>query len=370
MTTATTLFSFGKPVVGADADVWGTELNTIFDSIDKLLGAITTGGSANAYTLTSGQSLAAYASGQRFCVKWSFSNTGSATINVDGLGAKTLKKRDASTNLSSGDATINTYAIIVYDGTNFVVLGTLTSDYQPLDATLTALAALSTSAGQYLRATGTDTFTMDSYATVLGNINAPGLGSVNTFGARQIISTSTPILDLNDTGASANNKKWWLAVSSGIFEIITVDDAISTSNVAFQITRSGATPLVASLGSGVDLVLATTAPTATGSAGFRGGGPPNVKTADYTTAVTDEGRALDMNSAGAHAITVKASTHTANAELFGVNMGAGVLTLTRDTGVTFRDQTGTNTNVTVNQYQNWYARRDPSTDNLWYVRVG
>lgn len=43
---------------------------------------------------------------------------------------------------------------------------------QPLDATLTALAALVTPTNAYLRSTGTDTFTMDSYATVLANIAA------------------------------------------------------------------------------------------------------------------------------------------------------------------------------------------------------
>lgn len=47
-----------------------------------------------------------------------------------------------------------------------------TAAAQPLDATLTALAGLTTSASQYIRATGTDAFTMDSYATVLSNIGA------------------------------------------------------------------------------------------------------------------------------------------------------------------------------------------------------
>lgn len=41
---------------------------------------------------------------------------------------------------------------------------------QALDATLTALAGLATTADKYIRATGTDTFTMDSYATALANL--------------------------------------------------------------------------------------------------------------------------------------------------------------------------------------------------------
>lgn len=58
------------------------------------------------------------------------------------------------------------------DSVRYEQLTALSGTYQPLDATLTALAALSTSASQYIRATGTDAFTMDSYATVLSNIGA------------------------------------------------------------------------------------------------------------------------------------------------------------------------------------------------------
>lgn len=42
--------------------------------------------------------------------------------------------------------------------------------YQASDATLTALAGLTTAASQYIRATGVDAFTMDSYATVKSNL--------------------------------------------------------------------------------------------------------------------------------------------------------------------------------------------------------
>lgn len=58
------------------------------------------------------------------------------------------------------------------DSVRYEQLTGLSATYQPLDATLTALAALSTSASQYIRATGPDAFTMDSYATVLSNIGA------------------------------------------------------------------------------------------------------------------------------------------------------------------------------------------------------
>jgi len=145
----TSKYGLTKPEVGASADTWGGKLNSNFDDIDVLLGAIATGGSSNAYTLTTGLSLSALANGQGFWVKWNHTNAGAATLNVDTLGAVDLKRRDGSTALGSGDATSGAYAYVVYDSaaTCFrVVVGI----EQEKDATLTALAALSWSSGSPL----------------------------------------------------------------------------------------------------------------------------------------------------------------------------------------------------------------------------
>ena len=49
-------------------------------------------------------------------------NTGSSTININSLGAKTLKK-SVSTNLAAADISSGQSFLIVYDGTNFQVIG-------------------------------------------------------------------------------------------------------------------------------------------------------------------------------------------------------------------------------------------------------
>lgn len=105
----------------------------IDDSIRALIGAvkrehdwrnftITSGGSANAYTLTYSVAPAAYYAGQRFGFTTNFSVTGSATVNVNSLGAKTIKKIVAGvkTNLSSGDIVSGDFVDLLYDGTDMV----------------------------------------------------------------------------------------------------------------------------------------------------------------------------------------------------------------------------------------------------------
>lgn len=178
--STTSLYGLVLPEVGASADSWGGKVNNDFSDLDGLLGAYTLTGSSNAYVLTTGMSLAAYAAGQRFCVKWNHTNSGSATLNVDGLGAKTIKKRDASTNCSASDLVSGTYAIVTYDGTNFVLLSVVASDFQALDATLTALAALSWSSGSPLiQFTAADTVSLTSGPTVSTIRTGAGTVSAN-----------------------------------------------------------------------------------------------------------------------------------------------------------------------------------------------
>jgi hypothetical protein len=51
---------------------------------------VTSGGAANAQTLTYGAAPAGYFQGQRFCFIAGFTNTGAATLNVNSIGAKNI----------------------------------------------------------------------------------------------------------------------------------------------------------------------------------------------------------------------------------------------------------------------------------------
>ena len=180
----TTRYALVKPEVGASADTWGGKLNQDFDDLDALLTPIATTGSANAYVLTTGLSLAAYVTGQSFWIKPNFAPTGAATINVDGLGAKDLRK-NGTTALASGDLATDQYYRITYNGTQFQVTGVLSGVYQPLDATLTALAALSWSSGLPLVSfTAADTVSLTlapSVSSVTASQGAAATTATGTF---------------------------------------------------------------------------------------------------------------------------------------------------------------------------------------------
>ncbi len=149
---ATTRYALVKPEVGASADTWGGKWNTNLDDLDALTGALATAGSANAYTLTTGLSLASYVDGQTFTVRATFANTGGATMDWDGLGAKNLRKLVAGTltALASGDISSGDYLRVSYNSASDVIVihgAALSGVFQPSDATLTALAALAWSSG-------------------------------------------------------------------------------------------------------------------------------------------------------------------------------------------------------------------------------
>ena len=80
---------------------------------------------ANTHTLTLSPAVTSYVAGQRFIFKSGSTNTGAATLNVNGLGAKSLVK-GVSTALAAGDITSGEVVEAVYDGNNFQIptLGT------------------------------------------------------------------------------------------------------------------------------------------------------------------------------------------------------------------------------------------------------
>ncbi len=85
----------------------------------------TVGGTANAITLTTGWSMAAYAAGQEFHFIAASSNSDVVTIAVDGLAAKSVKI--GTTALTAGQIVASTMIVVQYDGSTFQLISASTA---------------------------------------------------------------------------------------------------------------------------------------------------------------------------------------------------------------------------------------------------
>lgn len=89
--------------------------------VPSIVNSLAATGPADVYAVTLDPAATAYASGMfiRFIVP--AANTGAATLNVNALGAKSIKRAGAA--LVAGDLPINAVVEVIYDGTNFQVIG-------------------------------------------------------------------------------------------------------------------------------------------------------------------------------------------------------------------------------------------------------
>ena len=79
---------------------------------------------SDTYAITLPKAPAAYVAGQQFAFKANTANTGAATLNVNGLGAKTIKKR-TGVDLADNDIKSGSIVEVRYDGTYFQMVSML-----------------------------------------------------------------------------------------------------------------------------------------------------------------------------------------------------------------------------------------------------
>ena len=225
---------------------------------------ITTAGTGNAYTITSNQGIAAYADGMRFSFRADRANTGAATLNVDGRGAKALRKvsNAALAALVADDIVVgavydvvylsgdDVFAIVGFAGlqasafaqtllddataadartTLGVVIGT---DVQAQGATLSSLEGLTLAAGDLLYATGADTLVNLAKGT------AGQVLQMNTGATAPEWATPTPVLlgTLTTGGATIE-----LPDLSGWDDVEVVGHLSSTVDLEVQFGIAGPT---------------------------------------------------------------------------------------------------------------------------------
>jgi hypothetical protein len=97
---------------------------TLFSGVDTNVGPVpryVSAAGTDTYTCNPGPALTAYNSGQVLIAHFANANTGAATLNANALGAKAIQRRGVA--VSAGQIPIGSTLQLVYDGTNFQIIG-------------------------------------------------------------------------------------------------------------------------------------------------------------------------------------------------------------------------------------------------------
>lgn len=110
--------------------------------------AVTSTGSADAYVVAYTQAPAAYRTGQVYSFITNFTVAGTATVNINSLGAKTIKKDVAGvlTALSSGDMSSGQFVMLAYNATDMIWVNWQGSGTVAASTTASGIVELATTA--------------------------------------------------------------------------------------------------------------------------------------------------------------------------------------------------------------------------------
>ena len=111
----------------------------VLDAAGAFVGAAGVAGTADAITLTPSTAITAYAAGMQFRFVAEAANTGDVTVDVSGVGPKSVLKAGGQ-ELAAGDIKDGDVVSILYDGTQFYLVGGTADQVVLTEAAYTALA--------------------------------------------------------------------------------------------------------------------------------------------------------------------------------------------------------------------------------------
>ncbi len=153
-----------------DSSNWVPMSNGVLNTV------ISSTGSSNAYVLTLSPAAASYKTGAHYPFIANFANTSTATLNVNGIGAKALTKQ-GSVALSSGDIPSGAVVDTVYDGTRMQIVSQLSATAA---GSVTSITAGSGLAGGNITTSGTISLGTSAAGTILANITGSSAVPIGT----------------------------------------------------------------------------------------------------------------------------------------------------------------------------------------------
>ena len=169
---------------------------------DNIDGAVTTAGTTTAYTVASNRTLSAYYDGMTITVQWNATCGATPTVNVDGIGAKSLYWPGGN-QVTTGDLLISARSIIQYDGTNFQVLTGSTID---TDNALSVHMADSSSHGitsNIVGETESQTLTNKTIVAASNTITTAATGNLTSTDLNAALAELQTDIDTRTTAAQA-----------------------------------------------------------------------------------------------------------------------------------------------------------------------
>ncbi|MCX8045262.1 MAG: tail fiber protein [Anoxybacillus gonensis] len=192
-------------------------------------------GSANAYSVTLNPAPTQYVEGMAIAVKINVDNTGPSTINVNGLGAKAIKKPNGN-DVAAGNLKAGSIYTLRYNGTNFILQGeggggtaqpgdvlsgkTFTNDSGEQTGTMP-------NRGAYNITPGTSNITIPA-----GYHNGSGV----VYGDPDLIPSNIRqgVSIFGVTGTLIEGKRWASGVTTGVYESSPGKTYITVRGLAFS----------------------------------------------------------------------------------------------------------------------------------------
>lgn len=181
--------------------------------------ATTVGGTVDVVTLAFTPAITAYVSGMR--IRWTSGGANTVTtptINVDGLGAKTVKKNPNGAALAAGDfGASGTILEAVYNGTDFILLNPPAASPASASDTVAGLVELATTTETLTGTDATRAVTPDGLAALWeqgSDIASAGTITVGEGGYFNVTGTTT-ITDI-DPGTDKAGRRFFLKFAGAL----------------------------------------------------------------------------------------------------------------------------------------------------------
>ena len=203
-------------------------------------------GSNDDYSVTISNFPSAYAAGQKVVFKANTANSGASTLNVNGLGSRTIKKEGS---LDLADNNINSGEIVevVYDGAYFQLTNYRASSSPP--GMVIPYAGITAPSGWLLcdgsavsRTTYANLFSVmaPTIGTFTITIASPGVVTLASHGLATGDSVYLTTTGALPTGLSANTRYWVTKIDANTFKLATsLSNALSSTNINTSGSQSG-----------------------------------------------------------------------------------------------------------------------------------